>query len=260
MAHTVGGLLLPEPEPDFDGVLDPALAALGQALPPILNAWLADAFSVFSNGADLIASVNYCDPLAVYDGTGVIQMDAIELPGLFLFSRTVGSTQITDAHQEIEREVLIGWVPGSRMDQDNTKIDPLFGPFAAAIGAIVKLDRHPSWVSDSDATISGDDDPKTVAAKEAAQLCGSSIQDACGFSRWFQPPKDAVTRFHFTLASAPPLAPKRYDGFIARITACEMTTFDPVAIGLVPTSLSQTLNTGGSDPLTTGSFVKLPAP
>lgn len=249
MSHNFGILTLPATPPDISSLyqsLDPVLNILAASIPTILTAWLADTWGMAAPTDPFIRTVYLFDPNTVYDGALVV-VDDSALPALYICTRTIGSTNVTDAGQEVETEISLQWVPQSRQYQDNTLIDAVFNLFAKAIGEIVKRERDPSWVADED-----QGDASSDAAKLAAQIYGSNIPDKCGFDRWTQLPKDAVTRVHFTVATI------RYDGFLAKITAMETSELDLSAAGFVPTAISVSLNTGGDDPLVTGGFEKAP--
>jgi hypothetical protein len=261
MAHTFGSISLPmaEPDPSVSGSMDPSLDVLAVAVPALLTKWLQPAFGAVEPSFDLIGTVFRFDPKAVYDGSKVTVQDAPILPALYIFSRRVSANQIADALEEVESEISILWLPDSRQNLDLSVDDSLFRTFARAIAMMVKLERDPGWVSDTDAITSLD--ATEEAKRQAARRLGSNIPDACGFSSWRMPGKDAVIRDHFTLTAAA-LDPLRYDGFLAKITAVEFSEviFDGLAAGYAPTSLEQSLNSGGSDPLTTGGFLRPPAP
>lgn len=250
MAINFGATTLPLAQPDVtvDGLLDHSLDVLAEAIPLILHRWLDDAWNSVEPGLSLIGAVYRFDPERVFDPAGQVNVNIIELPGLYIYSREVGNQQLCDAHQEEESEISIFWVPPSRQTSNNSRNDTLFRAFAKAIGQIVHLERDIGWVSETDKATS--DDPPTEARRVAARRLGSSIPDACGFSRWHQESKHAVIPHHFLVGT------DRYDGFLAKISVFELSNFDAAAAGYAPTSLQQTLDSGGSTPFSTGGFLK----
>lgn len=249
-------------DPDLDESLDTALEVLSLAVPAILTSWLSELWQQVTAGSTpIIQSANLFDPTTDFDISNIV-VDDNSLPALFIFGKKGDAEQISDAHSEFISEISFLWLPDSRQFADDRPIDALFRVFGRAMTQLVRLDRDPAWVSSADQQTSSSDTAAQAALKVACRQAGSSIANACGFSHWRPLGKDALTRVHFTLGTG--LDAIRYDGFLYRVHAVEYSDDDVVDVGstslgiYVPTSLEQSLNTGGSDPLTTVSIIEPP--
>lgn len=246
-----GALSLPAALPTTDGKVsvDPAVDVLADAAKAILMYWLNDAWSVIAPNEPFIRTVLKSDP----EKASAFQEG--DLPALYVFSKTMGSTRIADAVQEAETNISFLWVqpPGQYGIEANW--GPVFMAYAKAIAAIVKKERHPVYVhaDDQGELPSVDDDPEGRIRMMAAQAYGTDIRKKCGFVRWHQPARDACVSTHIRIHQGEKVI--QYEAFLAHIIACEwLRDDDPAQDGFVPTGLQATTNTGGDDPLTTFGF------
>jgi hypothetical protein len=199
MATGFGSQPLPYP-PTVDGfpIGDPALGYLGQYLQQTVNAaceqiWDNEACP----GRSTINHVFYDDPQTLFDD--------FRLPAIYIWRGKSHNERRADDLYLRTTTIEIAWIGEGAQEEIDGDRSPAKAAIAKAICSALYADCDPSWL------VNGETSP-------LALLQGSSLSDACGFSR-VSPNEESPQSFVFQRIEG--AAPLPYYGFTMNIEVDE---------------------------------------
>jgi hypothetical protein len=199
---SLGATGFPVPEPTDGSVAgDPALGYVLAFLKSAVNSACGDMWEVICPGR-----TETCSPILFTFARDPQKLfEDNRLPALYAWRGKSNRSRYGDDLYRRTSEIKLAWVNEPGQEDHLVTRDPAMNAIANAIDVALTGDRDPSW------TIKGDSDP-------LAQLRGSSLSGACGFSRC-QPTNDAPQELMFQRIEE--AAPLPYYGFAMTVEVDE---------------------------------------
>lgn len=226
MAHSVGALLIPAPEPDDDeSVGDPALDILAAYFKAVLTAWIGAAWSAVAPREPVVKTVYKHDPEEVDFASNSLPLLCVWRDG------DNAPKRLADGYQETETALNILWVLPPATQFKNSRRHSFFSAFDKAISLAVINERDPSYIHEDD------------TADAAANAYGSDVQALAGIDWWRL---QRITRVPVEVPTGDRVF--RYPGYLATLLMGETTEIDGGAFVTYPTRLRATTTSGGTEP------------